>query len=216
MDANGDHGSDLSKKGLRWNNRHSALMRNFGREPFRAAGAGTLCEVPYLVPGLNLRPADILVHPSLSPGSDVSPRDTAYDVTITSPFVSGALNKAASGPRALKNSADDAKRRKLGQRLRSVPLDSDTPSWRWNAKGWKPQPCCNDCSLTGASSPWLLTPLEHRLMVRLRSSKSTPRALPHVLGPRSRPCRLAFIRNEATRSGPLVWPQSSVGLHITR
>ena len=63
MDAGGDHGSDLCKKGLGWNNRHSAVVRIFGRDVFRAAGAGTSYEVPYLVPGLNLRPADILVHP---------------------------------------------------------------------------------------------------------------------------------------------------------
>ena len=140
MDAGGDHGSDLCKKGLGWNNRHSAVVRVFGHDVFRAAGAGTSYEVPYLVPGLNLRPADILVHPLPSPGSEAPPRETAYDVTITSPFATGALNKAASGPRALANSADDAKRRKLGQRLISVPRDSDTPL----QLGWGFQPLAFD------------------------------------------------------------------------
>ena len=140
MDAHGDHGSDLCKKGLGWTHRHNTVVRIFGHDVFRAAGAGTQYEVPYLVPNLNLRPADLLVHPLPSHTSGPTPPMTAFDVTVTSPFAANALNKAASAPRALANAADDQKRRVLGQRLLAVPSVPGTPT----RLGWAFQPLAFD------------------------------------------------------------------------
>eukprot|EP00177_Eucheuma_denticulatum_P005884 GFKZ01010717.1.p1 GENE.GFKZ01010717.1~~GFKZ01010717.1.p1 ORF type:complete len:171 (-),score=10.48 GFKZ01010717.1:460-972(-) len=90
MDHVGIPAADLFSKDLGWNNRHKAVANVLGKEPFTAAGIGVNYEVGVdyevedVVPGLNARPADILMQskPNTTRTSLLLPM--AYDVTIFS------------------------------------------------------------------------------------------------------------------------------------
>eukprot|EP00177_Eucheuma_denticulatum_P006688 GFKZ01012160.1.p1 GENE.GFKZ01012160.1~~GFKZ01012160.1.p1 ORF type:complete len:238 (-),score=20.17 GFKZ01012160.1:1955-2668(-) len=121
MDALGDHASDLCNKGHGWNTRHRAVYITLGRELFSAAGLNVRYEVPNLVPGLNVRPADILVTERQDGSSPLPPLPVAYDVTVVSPFQRTTKSVGAKAAGAVALAAEKRKVADLARKLAAVP-----------------------------------------------------------------------------------------------
>lgn len=126
MDALGDHAADLCRKGYGWGHRHKVVVSVFGREVFSAAGFRCNYEVPLLVPGTLLRPADILVDPPPPAPGENPGKPTAYDVTIVSPFKTGMITQVAKKPGAAVEAAHSEKRNKLIRKVRSRTITSSS------------------------------------------------------------------------------------------
>lgn len=87
FDCSGNRGSDLCMSGLIANNRHSAVVRIFGRKLSRAAIVSTQYKVPNFVPGLDARPTDILVQEPAELGATALFLPVSFDVTDYSPTI---------------------------------------------------------------------------------------------------------------------------------
>lgn len=77
-----------------------------GRELFRAAEVGFHYEVKYLLPELDARPADILVHPRSDATATSPPTPVAYEFIVWSPFQQSFMSMGAREARAVVDAAD--------------------------------------------------------------------------------------------------------------
>ena len=116
MDARGDHAT-VCRHGFGLIHRHNIVRNVLARHAFRAAGLQCDFEVPFLLPDTARRPADLLVQPPAPPSGAPPDRPTAYDVTIRSPYRSGALSSAA---RNLAGAAEAGDTAKLSSHARAV------------------------------------------------------------------------------------------------
>ena len=94
MDPRGDHAA-ICAHGFGVVNRHNTVRNLLARHAFRAAGLSCNLEVPFILPGSDARPADILVQPTAPPAGAPPDRPIAYDVTVISVYRGGTLSRAA-------------------------------------------------------------------------------------------------------------------------
>eukprot|EP00177_Eucheuma_denticulatum_P003828 GFKZ01006916.1.p1 GENE.GFKZ01006916.1~~GFKZ01006916.1.p1 ORF type:complete len:203 (-),score=5.57 GFKZ01006916.1:72-680(-) len=93
MDLLGDHAANLCRSGFGGKHRHDTLHIVMASQVPRAAGLDCQVEAPPLVPGTELRQADILMHPPTAPDGSAT-RPIACNFTVTSMFREDLRTKA--------------------------------------------------------------------------------------------------------------------------
>lgn len=94
LDELGDHFFICSSR-FRVIHCHETVRTVFSSHLFRPAGLSTTLEVSVLVPGTDLRSADVLVHPAALPSSSVPSLFTAKDIFVRSPYAAHTRCRAA-------------------------------------------------------------------------------------------------------------------------
>ena len=127
MDARGDHAS-ICRHGFGVIHRLETVRNVLARYAFRAAGLQCDLEVPYMLPDTARCPADLLVQPTAPPAGAPPDRPTAYDITVRSPYRSGALSTAALNIAGAAEAGDTEKFSAHARAVRAVyHLQSDAP-----------------------------------------------------------------------------------------
>lgn len=137
MDPQGDHAASCCS-GYGFTHRHNNVRNTLASHLFRAVGLVARIEVPFLVPGTSLRPADIFVQPPTSPPGAAPSLPVAYNVTVRRPDCSGVLRCATRARLGvLSASADIADTNKLRNHERqlhsayNLPTSVPFPTLHW-------------------------------------------------------------------------------------